>query len=69
MGQLESLILKVAKEARVPAGDSLAVDREVFSKTVTQILESLENVEVIRKEVSSIPSTWDHHYRDRSSYF
>lgn len=56
MGQLESLILKVAKEARVPAGDSLAVDREVFSKTVTQILESLENVEVIRKEVSSIPS-------------
>jgi methylenetetrahydrofolate--tRNA-(uracil-5-)-methyltransferase len=55
MGQLESLILKVAKEARVPAGDSLAVDREVFSKGVTQILENLENVEVVRKEVSSLP--------------
>ena len=55
MGQLGSLILKVAKEARVPAGDSLAVDREVFSKEITQILGSLENVEVIRKEVSSIP--------------
>ncbi len=55
MGQLGSLILKVAKEARVPAGDSLAVDREVFSKEITQILESFENVEVIRKEVSSIP--------------
>jgi len=55
MGKLESLILKVAKEARVPAGDSLAVDREVFSKQITRTLESLDNVEVIRKEISSIP--------------
>jgi len=55
MGQLDSLILKVAKEAKVPAGDSLAVDREIFSKQITQVLETLENVEVIRKEVSAIP--------------
>src|SRR4030043_951528 len=55
MAQLESLILKVAMEARVPAGNSLAVDREVFSREITQILESLENVKVIRSEVSSIP--------------
>jgi len=55
MGQLDSLILKVAKEAKVPAGDSLAVDREIFSKQITRALENLENVEVIRKEVSSIP--------------
>jgi len=55
MGQWGSLILKVAQETRVPAGDSLAVDRVVFSREVTQILESLENVKVIRKEVSSIP--------------
>jgi methylenetetrahydrofolate--tRNA-(uracil-5-)-methyltransferase len=55
MGQLESLVLKVAKEAKVPAGGSLAVDREVFSKQITQILESLEHVAVIREEVSSIP--------------
>jgi methylenetetrahydrofolate--tRNA-(uracil-5-)-methyltransferase len=55
MGQLDSLIVKVAKEAKVPAGDSLAVDREVFSKKITHILESLESVKVIRKEVSSIP--------------
>jgi methylenetetrahydrofolate--tRNA-(uracil-5-)-methyltransferase len=55
MGQLDSLILKVAKEAKVPAGDSLAVDREVFSKQITQTLENLENVKVIRKEVSLIP--------------
>ena len=55
MGLLGSFILKVAKEARVPAGDCLAVDRTAFSKQITQTLENLENVEVIRKEVSSIP--------------
>jgi methylenetetrahydrofolate--tRNA-(uracil-5-)-methyltransferase len=55
MGQLDSLILRMAKGTRVPAGDSLAVDREVFSQQITQVLESLENVEVIRKEVSFIP--------------
>jgi methylenetetrahydrofolate--tRNA-(uracil-5-)-methyltransferase len=54
MGLLESLILKVAKETRVPAGDSLAVDRELFSKEITEVLQNLENVEVIRKEVSRI---------------
>jgi methylenetetrahydrofolate--tRNA-(uracil-5-)-methyltransferase len=51
---LKSLILKTAKETRVPAGDALAVDREVFSKRVTEIIERLENVEIIRKEVSAI---------------
>jgi len=55
MELLESLILKTAKETRVPAGDSLAVDREVFSKRMTQIMERLENVEIIRKEISAIP--------------
>ncbi len=55
MELLESLILKTAKETRVPAGDSLAVDREVFSKRITQIIERLENVEIIRKEISAIP--------------
>jgi methylenetetrahydrofolate--tRNA-(uracil-5-)-methyltransferase len=55
MGQLGSLILKVARETRVPAGDSLAVDRTAFSRQVTETLENLENVEVVRKEVSCIP--------------
>ncbi|MGO8988151.1 MAG: methylenetetrahydrofolate--tRNA-(uracil(54)-C(5))-methyltransferase (FADH(2)-oxidizing) TrmFO [bacterium] len=55
LGRLESLVLKVAKETRVPAGDSLAVDRDCFSKQITRTLESLDNVKVIRKEVTSIP--------------
>ena len=55
IGLLNSLILEKAKEARVSAGDSLAVDREVFSKKVTGILEECENVKIIRKEVLSFP--------------
>jgi folate-dependent tRNA-U54 methylase TrmFO/GidA len=35
MELLESLVLKKAKETRVPAGGSLAVDREAFSKGMT----------------------------------
>jgi methylenetetrahydrofolate--tRNA-(uracil-5-)-methyltransferase len=54
MAQLESLILKAAREARVPAGDSLAVDREAFSRGITQTLENMGNVEIIRKEVSAL---------------
>jgi methylenetetrahydrofolate--tRNA-(uracil-5-)-methyltransferase len=55
LSHLDSLILKVAKETRVPAGDSLAVDREVFSQRITEILEGLKEVEIIREEVKTIP--------------
>jgi len=53
--RLDSLILKTARETRVPAGDSLAVDRELFSKRVTEVLEGMEGVEIIREEVNTIP--------------
>lgn len=48
---LDSLLIKVADEIAVPAGQALAVDREVFSKKVTETLENMENVEIIRQEV------------------
>ena len=48
---LDSLLIKVADETAVPAGQALAVDREVFSKKVTEALESMENVEIIRQEI------------------
>ena len=48
---LDSLLIKVADETAVPAGQALAVDREVFSKKVTETLENMENVEIIRKEI------------------
>lgn len=52
---LDSLILRVGRLTRVPAGDSLAVDRELFAKEVTRMIEGLENVEIIRQEVKTIP--------------
>ena len=48
---LDSLLIKIADETAVPAGQALAVDREVFSKKVTETLENMENVEIIRQEI------------------
>ena len=48
---LDSLLIKTADEVAVPAGQALAVDREKFAEEVTKKIESLKNVEIIRKEV------------------
>jgi len=48
---LDSLLIKIADETAVPAGQALAVDREKFSERVTQELEKNENIEIIHKEV------------------
>ena len=48
---LDSLLIKTADTVAVPAGQALAVDREKFAEAVTKKIESLENVEIVRKEV------------------
>ena len=55
LARLDSLILKVAKETRVAAGDSLAVDREVFSRRMTEIIEGLKGVKIFREEIKTLP--------------
>ena len=52
---LDSLLIKIADETSVPAGQALAVDREVFSRKVTEYIENLDNVEIIKEEVTEIP--------------
>ena len=52
---LDSLLIKIADETSVPAGQALAVDREEFSKKVTQKLSKYENINIIREEVTKIP--------------
>lgn len=47
---LDSLLIKLADETSVPAGQALAVDREKFSEKVTDVLSKNENVEIIHKE-------------------
>jgi len=53
--RLDSLILATAKMTRVPAGGCLAVDRVAFARWVTQTLEGLRNLEIIREEVTTLP--------------
>ena len=47
---LDSLLIRIADETSVPAGQALAVDREKFSQRVTEELEKNENIEIIHKE-------------------
>ena len=49
--KLDSLLIRIADETAVPAGQALAVDREQFSKRVTQELEKMEKIEIIHKEI------------------
>jgi methylenetetrahydrofolate--tRNA-(uracil-5-)-methyltransferase len=55
MRRLGSLILPIAARHAVPAGEALAVDREPFSREVTETLEAHPNITVIREEVSTVP--------------
>ena len=52
---LGSLIMRCADATSVPAGGALAVDRELFSKAVTEAILSNPNIEVVTEEVTSIP--------------
>lgn len=51
---LGSLFVKVANETRVPAGQALAVDRELFSKKITKIILENKNIEVVYKQIESL---------------
>lgn len=52
---LGSFLIEVARMTKVPAGLSLAVDRNLFPKTVTLELERNEFIERITEEVKEIP--------------
>ena len=55
MKLFDSLILRAAEAARVPAGGALAVDREKFSAIVTETLENHPLCEVVRERVDDMP--------------
>lgn len=52
---LDSLLIKIADENSVPAGQALAVDREVFAKKVTNAIKNHPNIDVINREIIKIP--------------
>ncbi len=54
--RLGSLLMRVAEETRVPAGAALAVDRALFSESVTKAIRSHPNIEVVCEEITTLPS-------------
>ena len=55
MRKMGSLIMESADKNRVAAGGALAVDREGFSRTITEKLRIHPNVEIIEAEATEIP--------------
>ena len=55
MRRLGSLILESADLNRVAAGGALAVDRVGFSRTITERLQALPNVQIVHAEADTIP--------------
>ena len=50
MQHYNSLIISAAQKAKVPAGQALAVDRDIFAKEVTEAIEKHPLIEVVREE-------------------
>ena len=51
---LNSLLIKIADETQVPAGQALAVDREIFAERVTEEIKKHPLIEVINEEITNI---------------
>lgn len=79
MRLLDSLIIKIADENKVDAGQALAVDRDAFSKKITEILKNNPYIEVINEEITKIsegisiiatgPLTSDMFAKELKAYF
>ena len=49
--KLDSLLIRIADETQVPAGQALAVDREIFAEKVTKEIKNNPLIEIINEEV------------------
>ena len=58
--ELEALgceLLPLAKESMVPAGQALAVDRDIFSQKVLEALQACPGITLISKEIQELPNS------------
>lgn len=55
MEALDSLVIRCARAAALPAGDALAMDRTIFANLVTEAIASRPEIELVREEVREIP--------------
>lgn len=58
MELLDGELIKIARKCSVPAGNALAIDRELFSQTVTERIEADNNINIIKEEVKEIPDRY-----------
>jgi methylenetetrahydrofolate--tRNA-(uracil-5-)-methyltransferase len=54
MRQMDSLLIRIADDTAVPAGQALAVDREKFAAAVTEHIQNHTNIEVIQQEQTTL---------------
>ena len=55
MRLLGSLTMEAAEVSKVPAGGALAVNREEFSRYITDKIKSHKNIECVSEEITKIP--------------
>ncbi|MDD3013912.1 MAG: methylenetetrahydrofolate--tRNA-(uracil(54)-C(5))-methyltransferase (FADH(2)-oxidizing) TrmFO [Candidatus Gastranaerophilales bacterium] len=53
--KLGSFLINVADECKLPAGNALAVDREMFAGKISALINSNPYINVIKKEITKIP--------------
>jgi len=53
---MDSLLLRIADEVKVPAGHALAVDREKFCRVLTSEISGIPQIHVVREEVCELPA-------------
>src|ERR1051325_9193095 len=56
MRRLGSLVMRAADATRVPAGAALAVDRDRFSQTITEAIQSHPLITLSREEITRVPN-------------
>ena len=57
MELLDSLVIKAANHAKILGGTSLMVDRNEFSKFITNVIKNHKNIQVINEEVTKLDLT------------
>ncbi len=54
---MDSLVIKIADEVKVPAGSALAVDRELFSQKITDTIKSFSNIIIHEEEIKNVDTS------------
>ena len=54
MAMMDSIVVRCGEMARVPAGDAFAVDRDVFSRAITEAIGSTPGITLHREEVTTL---------------